>query len=96
MPSSIDIGALITSAPDTCDGRPLISGTRFSVQQVAVLNQQGLSATDIVAEYPFLTLAQVYAALAYYHANLEEIQSYLAEEIAEYDRLVTEHSKQSS
>ena len=34
-----------------------------------------------------LSLAQVYAALAYYHANRDEIESDLAEEDAEYFRL---------
>lgn len=34
-----------------------------------------------------LTLAQVHAALAYYHANQDEIEVDLATEAAEYDRL---------
>ena len=34
-----------------------------------------------------LTLAQVYAALTYYHANRAEIEAYLAAEQAEYERL---------
>jgi homoserine acetyltransferase len=40
-----------------------------------------------------LTLAQVYAALAYYHANRDEIEADLAEEDAEYWRLAALHSK---
>ena len=90
MPTITDIGTLIVRSPDTCGNRPRIAGTRFSVQQVAVLHKEGLSAQEIVNEYEFLTLAQVYAALAYYYANREEIESYLAEEEAEYDRLVAE------
>jgi hypothetical protein len=37
-----------------------------------------------------LTLAQVYAALTYYHANPEEIETYLAAEKADYERLAVE------
>lgn len=92
MQTITDIGTLIVKTPGTCGGRPRIAKTRFSVQQVAVLHKQGLSAADIVQEYEFLNLAQVYAALAYYHANPEEIEAYLAEEEAEYDRLVAEQA----
>lgn len=90
MSTITDIGTLIVRSPETCGNRPRIAGTRFSVQQVAVLHKEGLSAQEIVSEYEFLTLAQVYAALAYYYANQEEIEAYLAAEEAEYDRLVTE------
>ena len=90
MPTITDIGMLIVRSPDTCGDRPRIAGTRFSVQQAAVLHKEGLSAEEIVKEYDFLNLAQVYAALAYYYANREEIERYLAEEAAEYDRLAAE------
>ena len=92
MATITDIATLIVRSPDTCGDRPRIAGTRVSVQQVAMLHQQGLSATDILAEYGFLNLAQVYAALAYYYANQEEIEAYLKEEEAEYDRLVAEQA----
>ncbi|XGV98518.1 MAG: DUF433 domain-containing protein [Leptolyngbya sp. BL-A-14] len=92
MQTVTDIGSLIVRSPETLDGRPRIAATRFSVQQVAVLYKQGLSAEAIVQEYEFLNLAQVYAALAYYHANQQEIEAYLAEEAVEYDRLVAEQA----
>jgi uncharacterized protein (DUF433 family) len=88
MQTITDIGTLIVRTPDTYGDRPRIAATRFSVQQVAVLYKQGLSAAEIIQDYEFLNLAQVYAALAYYHANQEEIEAYLAEETAEYDRLL--------
>jgi hypothetical protein len=40
-----------------------------------------------------LSLAQVYAALAYYHANRDEIEADLAEEDSEYWKLAALHSK---
>ncbi|UXE64941.1 MAG: hypothetical protein KA717_32395 [Woronichinia naegeliana WA131] len=42
-----------------------------------------------------LSLAQVYAALAYYHANRDEIEANLAEEDAEYWKLAELHSKKA-
>jgi uncharacterized protein (DUF433 family) len=88
MPTITDIATLIVQSPDTCGNRPRIAGTRISVQQIAALHKQGLDATTIIAEYNSLNLAQVYAALAYYYANSTEIEAYLAEEEAEYDRWV--------
>jgi hypothetical protein len=44
---------------------------------------------EIAVEYPHLTLAQVHAALAYYHANREEIEVDIAREAtaaAEWER----------
>ena len=40
----------------------------------------GMNPEEIALEYPHLTLAQVHAALAYSHANREEIESDIAQE----------------
>jgi uncharacterized protein (DUF433 family) len=92
MPTLIDIGTLITRSPDVCGDRPRVTGTRFSVQQAAVLTKEGLTVEEIVKEYDSLTIAQVHAALAYYHANQSEIEAYLAEEEAEYERLLSQQN----
>ena len=42
----------------------------------------GMSPEEIALEYPHLSLAQVHAALAYYHANREEIEVDISEEAA--------------
>lgn len=91
MSAAVDIGTLIVKTPDTCGGRPRIAGRRLSVQQIAVLYKQRLAPEQIAEEYAGLTFAEVYAALAYYHANQDEIETYLAEEQAEYDRLEAEY-----
>lgn len=39
-----------------------------------------------------LTLAQVHGALAYYHANRDEIDQDLAADEARYEQLATEHA----
>ena len=89
--TAIDIGTLVVSTPETCGGRPRIAGTRISIAQIAVWNQQGLSVEEILKEIPYLNLAQVYAALSYYHANRNEIEADLAAELAEYQLLESEH-----
>lgn len=46
---------------------------------------------EIADRIGHLSLAQVYAALAYYHANRDEIDADIAAEEAEADRLEREH-----
>ncbi len=61
--------------PAVCGGRPRIRGTRIRVQDIVFhYDYDGLSAEEIVGEFPHLTLGDVYAALAYYHDNLNEIR----------------------
>ena len=84
---SIGLDTMLESTPEVCCGRLRIAGTRITVQQISVLHQRGKTAHSIVEECPYLTLAQVYAALAYYHANREEMDSQLAQEDEEYDLL---------
>lgn len=45
----------------------------------------------MVRKYPHLTLAQVHAALAYYHANQVEIEAGITADEAEYERLEREY-----
>jgi uncharacterized protein (DUF433 family) len=77
---STEIATLLVSSPDVCGGRLRIDGTRITVNQIAVLYKRGCNAEDIADQYPYLTLAQVYAALAHYHANQEEIEADLEAE----------------
>ena len=49
--------------------------------------KQGYTPAEIAHQYPHLTLTKVYAALAYYHVNREEIEVDLAAEKIEADRL---------
>jgi uncharacterized protein (DUF433 family) len=84
---STEIGTLLISSPDVCDGRLRIEGTRITVNQIVVLYKQGYSPEEIADQYPHLSLAQVYTALAYYHANKEEIEADLAAEKQEAEQL---------
>lgn len=82
-----DIGSLIAQTPGVCGGRPRIAGTGVSVRRIAGWYKLGRSPEEIADQYGHLNLAQVHAALAYYHANRIEIDTELAEEEAEFDRL---------
>jgi uncharacterized protein (DUF433 family) len=77
---STEIGTLLVSSPDVCGRRLRIDGTRITINQIAALYKQGLDAEEIAEQYPHLTMAQVYAALSYYHANQEEIDDDLEAE----------------
>jgi len=57
------------------------------VRRVVSWYKLGLSPEEIADELGHLTLAQVYAALAYYHANREEIETDLESEEAEVEKL---------
>ncbi len=48
---------------------------------------RGWSAEEIVRQYPYLTLAEVHAALGYYHDHRDEIDPEIEAESAEVERL---------
>jgi uncharacterized protein (DUF433 family) len=90
MATTIEIGTLITQSPEICGGRPRVAGTGISVMRIAGWHRFGYNPEEIALTIN-LTLAQVHAALAYYHANREAIDSDLDNEAFEYDRLADEH-----
>jgi len=92
---SITLSAILSQTSDVCRGRMRIDGTRISVQRIATLYKQGQSPEEILQTYPQLSLAQVYAALAYYHANRAEVESELAAEDAQYDDLKRQSESQT-
>ena len=83
----VDVGTLIVRTPEIRGGRPRIAGTGITVQRIVGWYKLGLSAEEIANQIPHLTLAQVYAAMAYYHANRDEIEQALAMEDAEAEQL---------
>ena len=91
MVTTVNIGSLIVATSDVFAGRPRINNKRFSVAQIAALTKEGLSPQKIVSEYNSLTLAEVHAALAYYYANPEQIEQYLEEDMAEYQKLLAQY-----
>lgn len=93
MASVIDIGALIVRSPEIRGGRPCVAGTGVTVRRIVAWYKLGLGPEEIAEEFGHLSLAQVYAALAYYHANRDEIEADLAAEEAEAENLEREHSR---
>lgn len=91
MSTSVDIGTLIVRSPDIGGRRPRVAGTGVTVRRIASLYRQGLSAEEIADQITHLTIAQVYAALTYYHANRDEIDADLAAEDALTESLERQH-----
>ena len=83
MSAITEIGTLIIRTPGICGGRPRIEGTRITVQNIVVDFHAGMTPEQILQDKPHLSLAKIYAALAYYYANKEEIDAdLLTEELA--------------
>ena len=63
----------IEITPEIVGGKPRIAGRRITVQNVVIWHEWlGRSADEIASDYA-LTLADVYAALAYYYDHQQEI-----------------------
>jgi uncharacterized protein (DUF433 family) len=92
MSTVTDIGTLLTQSPGICGGRLRIAGTGVSVRRIAIWYRLGNSAEEIAGRIPHLSLAQIHAALTYYHANREQMDAEIAAERAEAERLEREHT----
>ena len=68
----------IEITPGVCGGKPRITGHRITVANIVIWHERlGKSADEIATEYD-LTLADVYAALAFYFDNREAIDESIA------------------
>ena len=74
MVKAADIGSLIALAPNVRRGRARIAGTGVTVRRIVEWYKSGYSPEEIAHEIGHITLAQVFAALAYYHANQDEME----------------------
>jgi uncharacterized protein (DUF433 family) len=67
------IAAYIAVTPGIAGGKPHLAGHRITVQDVVIWHERlGRSADEIATEYD-LSLAEVYAALAYYYDQRQTI-----------------------
>jgi len=65
----------IGKTPGVCGGKACIAGHRIRVMDIVVWHEMhGYSPDEIVAMFAGITLADVYAALAYYFDNRQEIE----------------------
>lgn len=63
-------------------GKPHIAGRRITVQNIVIWHEyMGLSAGEIAAEHD-LSLADIYAALAYYFDHRDDIKQQIVEDEA--------------
>ena len=61
----VDYSDIITIEPGKRAGKPVIRGLRITVDDVLSYLAAGMTAEQIVADYPPLTLADIRAVLAY-------------------------------
>lgn len=59
-------------------GKPVVAGTRITVEQILTLLSQGVTAEELAGRkyYPQLTKADVYAAVAYAKDRVEHERVY--------------------
>lgn len=73
----------IESRPAVRGGKPCIKGTRISVYDIHLWhNLRGEAPAEIVANFPQLSVAGVYAALSYYLDHRDDIERQEASERA--------------
>jgi len=62
----------ITTDPDILAGKPVIAGTRLSVELILELIAEGWPEADILRNYPGVTREQILACVAYAKDRLSE------------------------
>lgn len=81
----------IECTPGVRGGKPRVAGTRITVNDVVLWHLiLGMSAEQIAGDY-HLTLAAVYAALAYYYDHREEIDLQMAQDEAFAEQFFKDH-----
>ena len=55
----------ITLNPSVCKGRPTIRNMRFTVTELLELLAAGMTAEEVLADYPYLQQEDIYACLLY-------------------------------
>lgn len=85
---SVEISSLISKDIDIKNGKVIIVGTNTPIYRIVIWYQQGMTPEEIAQDCPYLTLASVYAALTYYHANKDEIEAQIEAENNEYTSLL--------
>ncbi len=63
----------ITNNPDQCHGRPCIRGMRIRVVDVLEMLAAGMTAAEILADYPYLEADDIRASVAYAARALETL-----------------------
>lgn len=72
------LATTLVRTPDVCGGRLRIDGTRMTVAHIVWLQQQGLTAEQIVEQHPQRTIGEIYTVLAWYHDHRDEFDTEMA------------------
>jgi len=83
MPTVLETSLVRT--PGVCGGCLRIDGTRMTVNQIVALSKSGMTAAQIVEQYPQRTLEEIHTVLAWYYAHQAEFDKELAHEAAAED-----------
>lgn len=62
----------MTRDPKICGGEPVVAGTRVTVRTVLASLADGMTADEIVADFPSLTKEAVQAVIAFAAVSAEE------------------------
>jgi uncharacterized protein (DUF433 family) len=76
------------------DGTVHVTGSRVTLDSLVGAFQKGATAEQIQDSYPALSLAQIYAVIAYYLEHLVDVKAYLklrGEEAASIRNEIEEH-----
>ena len=68
--------------PNVMVGKPVIKGTRITVELILRQLGQGITAEEILENYPHLTKQDIYAAIDYAAGLVEEERTYPLARIA--------------
>jgi len=82
----------ITNVPGVQGGQPCVRGTRTPVSTIVILMYEAYAGNreEVQRALPHLTSAQVDAALDYYDAHREEIDSFIEENSRIYRHFVAD------
>jgi uncharacterized protein (DUF433 family) len=85
----------IVQHKDICNNSPIIAGTRTPVRSIIGYHKNGLTAEEIAAKLSYLSLSEIYDALAFYYDNKEAIDREIEENGAEvyWESRVREHTE---
>ncbi len=81
---------MLPSLTKDADGVLRVTGTRVTLDSVAIAFDRGATAEEIVHRYPSLDLTSVYELLAYILRHREAVDQYLGEREATQERVRAE------
>ena len=71
---------MITKDPKILSGKPIIAGTRMSVEVILEFLAGGMEIKEILKEFPFLTRKQVEAAIGFAAKRAGKKDDYVVDE----------------